>query len=1203
MNKTAIKNFATWARRKLIEDITYKANLLGISEKGIEDELPQSTSDLKFYNVGMKDPATISGKDIKKRESLVEAIKAKEQSFDDYKKGFEAVIDEVAYTWFNRLIAIRFMEANDYLPSGVRVLSSASEGKREPDLVTNPFDSDLEFNDEERAMIFQLKDENKLDELFRMLFIKQCNALHSILPVLFEETDDYSELLIPISFTDEEGIVHKLVNDIDEEDFREQVEIIGWLYQYYISEKKDVVFANKKKDKIKKENIPAATQLFTPDWIVKYMVENSLGRLWLEGHPNKKLQNSWKYYLEEAEQEAEVQAELDRIREESKNISPEDITVLDPSMGSGHILVYAFDVLYQIYVSAGYSEREIPKLILEKNLYGLDIDDRAGQLAYFSLIMKARSYSRRLFRKVDENNPIKVNVCSIQESNGLTQSDVKYFANGDKELEKDLAYLVEVFTDAKEYGSILNVHPVDFYKIENRLEEIRTDITDLFNVESKDKLVEMLPSLIKQGKIISKKYHIVCTNPPYLTVSDSSPKLQTYVKSNYPDSKTDLFAVFIESCKKMLIKNGLQAMITMHSWMFLSSYEKLRSKILNNNIFINMSHLGARAFEEINGEVVQTTAFIMRNLKKDLYKGKFIRLVGFNSQYEKEIEYFNKNNIYIVTVNNFKKIPGSPIAYWPSEKIFRIFETTKKINYFYQTKVGLQTGDNNRFVRLWYEVDNSKIGFNCKNKEIALESNKKWFPYNKGGKFRKWYGNNQYLVNWENDGYEIKNNFDSNGKLRSRPQNREYYFKEGITWTFVSSSNFGARYTDKGFLFDVGGSSLFPDKKNIYYILGLLSTKITFEFLRIQNPTLNFQVGNIANIPTIITDNVDLFNTINNKVKENINISKKDWDSFETSWDFKTHPLIEFKSDTIENSYNNWSEFTEKQFNQLKSNEEELNRIFIDIYGLQDELTPEVEDKDVTIRKADKERDIKSFISYAVGCIFGRYSLDVEGLAYAGGEWDSTKYKTFIPDSDNCIPITDEEYFDDDIVGKFIEFVKIVFGEKTLEENLKFIADALGNKGSSSRMIIRNYFLNNFINDHNSTYKGILEKRPIYWLFDSGKQNGFKALVYMNRWNSDTIGNMRIEYLHRMQRAYESQIICMQDTIDTSDNNKEIKEAIEAKEKLQKQLKETKDYDERVAHLALNRIEIDLDDGVKFNHEKVQTDPNGKNMKILAKYN
>ena len=871
--------------------------------------------------------------------------------------------------------------------------------------------------------------------------------------------------------------------------------------------------------------------------------------------------------------------------------------VTEPAMGSGHILVYAFDVLYQIYISAGYSEREIPKLILEKNLYGLDIDDRAGQLAYFSLIMKARSYSRRLFRKVDEDNPIKVNICSIKESNGLTQKDVKYFANGDKELEKDLSYLVEVFTDAKEYGSILDVHQVNFDKIDNRLREIRTDITDLFNVDSRDRLLEILPNLIKQGKIISKKYHIICTNPPYLTVSDSSSKLQTYVKSNYPDSKTDLFAVFIESCKKMLVKNGLQAMITMHSWMFISSYEKLRNKILKNNIFINMAHLGARAFEEINGEVVQTTAFIMRDLKNDLYKGKFIRLVDFNSQYEKETEYFNEKNIYLVNTNNFKKIPGAPVAYWASKRIFEIFDTTPNIKYYASPRQGLATADNNRFVRLWYEVDHSKIGFDCESKEIALDSNKKWFPYNKGGKFRKWYGNNQYLVNWENDGSEIK------AFKRSVIRNPLYYFKEGITWTFVSSSNFGVRYTDKGFLFDVGGSSLFPNKKDLYYILGLLSTKITFNFLRIQNPTLNFQVGNIANIPTIITDNVDLFNTINNKVKENIKISKKDWNSFETSWDFKTHPLIEFKSDTIENSYNNWSEFTEKQFNQLKSNEEELNRIFIDIYGLQDELTSEVEDKDVTIRKADKERDIKSFISYAVGCIFGRYSLDVEGLAYAGGEWDSEKYKIFIPDSDNCIPITDDEYFDDDIVGRFVEFVKIVFGEKTLEENLNFIADALGNKGNSSRMIIRNYFLNNFINDHNSTYKGTIEKRPIYWLFDSGKQNGFKALVYMHRWNADTIGNMRIEYLHRMQRAYEKEIMRVQDIIDTSKNNKEIKKSIELKEKLQKQLKETKDYDERVAHLALNRIDIDLDDGVKFNHEKVQTDPNGKNMKILAKYN
>lgn len=1197
MNKTAIKNFATWARRKLIEDITYKANLLGISEKGIEDELPQSTSDLKFYNVGMKDPATISGKDIKKRESLVEAIKAKEQSFDDYKKGFEAVIDEVAYTWFNRLIAIRFMEANDYLPSGVRVLSSESEGKREPDLVTNPFDSDLEFNDSERDMIFQLKDENKLDELFRMLFIKQCNALHSILPVLFEETDDYSELLIPISFTDEEGIVHKLVNDIDEEDFREQVEIIGWLYQYYISEKKDAVFANKKKEKIKKENIPAATQLFTPDWIVKYMVENSLGRLWLEGHPNEELQNSWKYYLEEAEQEAEVQAELDRIREESKTISPEDITVLDPSMGSGHILVYAFDVLYQIYVSAGYSEREIPRLILEKNLYGLDIDDRAGQLAYFSLIMKARSYSRRLFRKVDENNPIKVNVCSIQESNGLTQDDVKYFANGDKELEKDLAYLVEVFTDAKEYGSILDVNPVDFDKIENRLEEIRTDITDLFNVESRDRLVETLPSLIKQGKIISKKYHIVCTNPPYLTVSDSSSKLQTYVKSNYPDSKTDLFAVFIESCKKMLIKNGFQAMITMHSWMFISSYEKLRKKILNNNIIINMAHLGARAFDEIGGEVVQTTSFVIRNTILNNYITLFKRLVDFNSSLLKEYNFLENKISYYAKSDDFYNINACPVSYWASKNLIDSFAKGNVLKKFGDTRQGMATSDNNRFLRLWFETDINFIGFNCKTSDDAVSISKKWYPYNKGGEFRKWYGNISHVINYENDGFEVKSYAASLYKSYTRTiKSMSEYFKPCISWSKISSGNIAFRYYPEGFIFDVAGCCIFyKDINNMKYDFAFVNSIVAKSILSILSPTLNYEAGQIASLPIIYNKNK--INCIINYVDNNINLSKKDWDSFETSWDFKTHPLIEFKSGNIENSYINWAEFTEKQFNQLKANEEELNRIFIDIYGLQDELTPEVENKDVTIRKADKERDVKSFISYAVGCMLGRYSLDVEGLAYAGGEWDSSKYKTFIPDPDNCIPITDEEYFDDDIVGRFVEFVKIVFGENTLEENLMFIAEALGSKGKTSREKIRNYFLKDFIKDHNKIY----QKRPIYWMFDSGKQNGFKALVYMHRWNADTIGNMRIEYLHRMQRVYEKEIIRMQDIIDTSDNNKAIKDATKAKEKLQKQLKEAKDYDEKVAHLALSRIDIDLDDGVKVNYEKVQTANDGKKLDILAK--
>lgn len=1229
MNKTAIKNFATWARRKLIEDITYKANLLGISEKGIEDELPQSTSDLKLYDVGMKDPATISGKDIKKRESLVEAIKAKEQSFDDYKKGFEAVIDEVAYTWFNRLIAIRFMEANDYLPSGVRVLSSESDGKREPDLVTNPFDSDLEFNDSERDMIFQLKDENKLDELFRMLFIKQCNSLHRILPVLFEETDDYSELLIPISFTDEEGIVHKLVNDIDEEDFREQVEIIGWLYQYYISEKKDEVFAALKKNKkITKENIPAATQLFTPDWIVKYMVENSLGRLWLEGHPNEELQNSWKYYLEEAEQEAEVQAELDRIIEESKTISPEDITVLDPSMGSGHILVYAFDVLYQIYVSAGYSEREIPKLILEKNLYGLDIDDRAGQLAYFSLIMKARSYSRRLFRKVDENNPIKVNVCSIQESNGLTQSDVKYFANGDKELEKYLAYLVEVFTDAKEYGSILDVHPVDFDKIENRLEEIRTDITNLFNVESKDRLVEMLPSLIKQGRIMSMKYDVCVTNPPYMGSNGMSSTLNEYIKSNYLDAKTDLFACFIEKGNNLVKKNKFNCMVTMQSWMFLSSFEKFRKNLISNKCITNLMHME----NMVMGIAFGTSATIFRNTPLPKFKGTYNLIKLKDIVNEKPKEFPIKTNYYKqICTSNFSKIPGTPIAYWVPKQIYNSFLKEKKMIDVSEARMGLTTGQNEKYLRLWHEVAINNIGFGF-NRESARLSSLKWFPYDKAGDFRKWYGNREYIVNWFNDGYEMQTTKHPSGtRIWAHNFNLEYNFREHISWNDITSGNISFRYFENGFLFDSAAATAFVSPEKKYAILGYLNSKFVSLLSKILNPTIHFKLGDFYNLPFKESDNI----TIPNLSKENVSISKKDWDSFETSWDFKKHPLLcngtsiysglgdtaggnypksklkKEESDNgtkwyeegvpahyrLEEVFNEWSQVCENRFNQLKANEEELNRIFIDIYGLQDELTPEVEDKDVTIRKADKERDIKSFISYAVGCMLGRYSLDVEGLAYAGGEWDSSKYKTFIPDPDNCIPITDEEYFDDDIVGRFVEFVKIVFGEKTLEENLKFIADALGTKGKTSREVIRNYFLKDFIKDHNKIY----QKRPIYWMFDSGKQNGFKALVYMHRWNADTIGNMRIEYLHRMQRVYEKEIIRMQDIMDTSDNNKAIKDATKAKEKLQKQLKEAKDYDEKVAHLALSRIDIDLDDGVKVNYEKVQTANDGKKLEILAK--
>lgn len=1176
MNKTAIKNFATWARRKLIEDITYKANLLGISEKGIEDELPQSTSDLKFYDVGMNEPVAISGKDIKKRESLVEAIKAKEQSFDDYKKGFETVIDEVAYTWFNRLIAIRFMEANDYLPSGVRVLSSESEGKREPDLVTNPFDSDLEFTDNEKAMIFQLKDENKLDELFRMLFIKQCNSLHSILPVLFEETDDYSELLIPISFTDEEGIVHKLVNDIDEEDFREQVEIIGWLYQYYISEKKEVIINSKKT--IKKEEIAAATQLFTTDWVVRYMVDNSLGRYWIERNPESKLIDKLEYF---------VTPKSGEIKYIDEKISPEELTFFDPCMGSGHILVYAFDVLMDIYLECGYSEREAVTKILEKNLFGLDIDQRAYQLAYFALMMKARSYNRRIFRK-----SISLNLAAIEESNGIK----KFECSGitlDKDKNKVGEYLVNVYKDAKEIGSLQTIEENDYKVFTDYLLscEDNYDQFDIFSLSWRQDVLPVMLKLSKQADIMSRKYSVVCTNPPYSNKFGG--KLKDFIVNNYKKYSGDLFSVFIYRNFGYCKSDGYSGFMTPFVWMFIKTYEDLRKFIILNKSIVTLIQFEYSAFEEAT---VPICSFILKN-REESRNGYYFRLSDFKGgmevQKQKILDSINNKDCgyyFEISQNNFLEIPGNRIAYWISEKLIEQF-SMKKLSYYADTRRGLQTGNSIKFIRKWYEVNSKKVELNP-NIDIKYNDNKKWVLFNSGGRYRKWYGNIIDIVNWENKGYDIK----LSGKAIIPSEER--YFDELISWNKISSGKISVRYQPSGII--PGDASPFyhsisQNKNLILYVMSVMNSKVIEEIIKVLSPTLNFEVGTIAEIPLSISDYTKQL--VLPIVINNIEISKKDWDSFETSWDFKIHPLIEFKSDNIENSYNNWAEFTEKQFKQLKANEEELNRIFIDIYGLQDELTPEVEDKDVTIRKADKERDIKSFISYAVGCMFGRYSLDVEGLAYAGGKWDSSKYKTFISDPDNCIPITDEEYFDDDIVGRLVEFVKIVFGEKTLEENLKFIADALGTKGKTSREVIRNYFLKDFIKDHNKIY----QKRPIYWMFDSGKQNGFKALVYMHRWNADTIGNMRIEYLHRMQRVYEKEIIRMQDIIDTSNNNKAIKDADKAKEKLQKQLKEAKDYDEKVAHLALSRIDIDLDDGVKVNYEKVQTANDGKKLEILAK--
>ncbi len=1208
MNKTAIKNFAIWARNRLIADIKYRAGLMGITENGIANALPQSGSATEFYDIGTAEPYAINGEEIKQRRALVDVIRAKEKD-SDYAVAYKYIIEEVAYTWFNRLIAVRFMEVNDYLPSHMRALSSES-GKTEPDIVTNPFDAELNLSSAEEEKIIALKRDNKLDEAFRMLFIKQCNALNEILPALFEKTSDYTELLLNLSVIDQDGVVYHLVHDILEEDFNVnaggQVEIIGWMYQYYNTEPKNDAFA--KKGKITKEEVPAVTQLFTPDWIVRYMVENSLGRLWVEGHPDADLQGRWKYYLEEAEQEPEVQAELAKICEEYAKLKPEDIKLIDPCMGSGHILVYAFDIFMQIYENAGWSAREAAQSIVEHNIYGLDIDDRAAQLSYFAVMMKARQYDRRIFTR-----GVHPNVYAIQESNGINREQLKYFGAELDEMEKNTAILqieglLDTLVDAKEYGSILNVDEYDWDLLRRFVNSADIGSQISFDTYGLDETAEKLKELIEIGAIMAQKYEVVATNPPYMSVSSATPKLNKYVVNNYPDSKTDMYAVFIERGSNILTQYGYQTMITQQAWMFTVSYEQLRRKLCAETI-ISLIQLGARGFDEISGEVVQTASYIFRKCYTKKYASSFCDLTRGKSEVEKRDIFLDKKEIYVVEYNDFENVPNYAMAYWMSHQSLCDFGN-KKFSDEYVAREGLTTANNELFLRMWSEVNFNRVELDAKGEDDTVSKVKKWFPYNKGGTPRKWYGNNELVVNWQNKGQDIKNCKDERtGRIRSHNYNNEFSFRESGTWTAICSGMIMVRYSKSGALFDSKGASFFgKNHESLLFGIGLLNSKVSNVFLKVLSPSFEYKVGHIANMPLIDGGRINIVT----KVEECINLSEKEWKSYEISWDFKRHPLLSVipcNSELFDNTddidlsecYTCWENECNKRFNQLKANEEELNRIFIDIYGLQDELSPEVEDKDVTVRKADLQRDIKSLISYAVGCMFGRYSLDEEGLIYAGGEWDESRYKTFIPDKDNIIPITDEEYLEDDIVSRFCTWVKTVYGVKSLETNLDFIAKALGNKGDTSREIIRNYFLNDFFKDHCNTYSITGSgKRPIYWLFDSGKQNGFKALVYLQRYNADTIGNVRVDYLYRMQRVYESEIGRMQDMIDNSKNSREVSLATKRKEKLQKQLKECREYDEKIGHLALARIELDLDDGVKVNYRKVQTASDGKFYEILA---
>ena len=1252
MDKTAIKNYAIWARTKLIEDIKYKASLLGITEKVVADALPQSTTQEQYFDIGTREPYAIRGVQIAQRLSLAEAIKKKAQE-SDYLTAYNSIIEEVAYTWFNRFIAVRFMEVNDYLPCKIRVLS-AVDGRQEPDIVQNPFDAKLDYTSAEEELISQHQMNNEGDKLFNMLFVKVCNDLSKVLPQLFEAEQDYTELLLNISYTDQDGLIYKLVHDIPEDNFDVnavdeegnpvgQVEIIGWLYQYYNTELNNIVYdGSYSKKKLSKEWIPAATTIYTPDWVVKYMVENSLGRLWYEGHPESTLlKENWKYYLDEAQQEEAVQAELTNIKEEYAKLRPEDIKVIDPCMGSGHILVYAFDVLMQIYTQMGYTDKDATLSILENNLYGLDIDKRAFQLAYFAVLMKARQYHKFILKKQPQ-----CHIYAIAESNGINMKHLAYFGAQLDELAKPVALnqmqeLIATLHDAKEYGSIVSVAEYDWDLLRQFAAEF--DISgemglfdNSFGIEATQ---QRLQELVAVGEVLAQKYEVVVTNPPYLGSSRFNDKLDAYVKEHFKDEKSDLSMVmYRQSLDSYSVHNGLVAFITTSSWMFLSSFEKLRRYIMQNKSFVSIVDFGSELFEGKVGHNV-ITSWITRNAQIDANL-LGIRLVEYcySRRNEKITEFHNRRNWHYVKQSNFAKIPGAPVAYWVSENVIKTFEYDK-IGDVAKPRQGLATGCNDIFLRYWDEVDCNKINFAAISIKNAVESAKKWFPYNKGGDYRKWYGNNEFIVNWEHDGNLIRNFKNEQGKLRSRPQNTDYYFKKSFSWSLITSGGISFRYKPNGFIFDVAGMSCFTDK-NLEYFLALCNTPVVDAYMKIIAPTINYQAGDIAKIPVIFKQECN--EQVTALVKDNISFSKSDWDAFETSWDFTKHPLVvtsdqcivnsdssantqlttnhsslatsgqllvnrdssantqlsttHYPLTTIAQAYQRWEEETNARFAQLKANEEELNRIFIDIYGLQDELTPEVEDKDVTVRKADLQRDIKSLLSYAVGCMFGRYSLDVEGLAYAGGAWDESKYVTFKPDEDNVIPITDEDYFEDDIIGRLIAWLKVVYGAETLEENLRFIADALGTSGDTARQKIRNYFLKDFFKDHCKIY----QKRPIYWLYDSGKQNGFKALIYMHRYDADTSGQVRAEYLGKMEETYESEINRMQDIMDNG-AGREVALAGKRKEKLQKQLHECRDYDAVLGHIALASIAIDLDDGVKVNYVKVQTAKDGKLLPILAK--
>lgn len=1143
MDKRILQTYSVWAKENLEKQIEISLRTLGInSDKDIKKA--KKVGDLTIIEGDANSyPADLYGR----RQSIVTLIAS---------KGYKNVIEEFAYTWFNRFVALRFMEVHDFLPHGFRVLSSRS-GDIEPEILKNIglVKDELKLN---MDTCVELKEKNKLEELFRYVLMRQCRILADILPMLFSKEDDYLELLIPKVLLKGDTVLSKLL-EIPEDAFLEDVEIIGWMYQFYISAKKDEV--NKAKKTITKDTLPAVTQLFTPEWIVRYMAENSVGRIWLESYPNSVLRSDMKYYVDDAEQTKEVQQKIDAKK--YRNVNPEEIRIIEPCCGSGHILVYVFDLLYRMYEEKGYQKRDIPTLILTKNLVGLDIDKRAAQLASFSLVMRARSSNPRFFSK---DYYVKPQVFEILDSRQLINiiyrkhlTDLNLLSADEI---KEITYVVEAFQNAKTIGSLIKLNPIEFACLDGAIMKIEKDaVKNVFNSNIISESVKLLKKLSEQAKFFSGKYDVMITNPPYIGTSSMEPSVKEYAAKHYPNSKTDMFAMFMET--GFVKKNGFTAIINMHSWMFLSSYEKLRSNILASKVIITMAHLGARAFAEIGGEVVQTTAFVLAKRSITDFNSTYFRLVDYNNQQAKEDAFLSSIDRYTAKNENFSKIPGNPVAYWVRKSVLSTYKNKCLLDISRPCK-GIDTGDNAVFLRLWFEVSNTNFMSPDKGR-------KKWIPYNKGGSYRKWYGNNEYVLDWSNNGEKLRDFKGSN--LR----NKNFYFQEGITWSTVSSGKPSFRKFGKGFTFDNGGCCLFA-KENLLYILALLNSSVTLCMMSIA-PTLNFQPGDIGRVP-VVFNNIQIVEKV---AIDNIILSRIDWDSFETSWDFKRHPLISGVL-TIATAFAKWEHEAMVRFATLKSNEEELNRIFINIYGLQDELIPEVDDKDITIRLADKERDIRSLVSYLVGIVMGRYSLEVEGLAYAGGEWDTSKYRSYQPDDDGIISIYSKLGMEDSLTAKIIELIKIIYGEETYRQNIDFIAEALGkNNNESSEETLNRYLNEGFYADHLKVY----QKRPIYWMFSSGKNSGFKCLIYMHRYNEDTLARINGMYFLPESTRLKNEMEELHRRIEHSEGRERISLEKE-RTKLAAKYDEAIEYGQVLDHMANKYIPIDLDDGVKVNYEKFQ---------------